>query len=117
MNWRRSRSASRKSSVSASSTIAWSCTASRSTAIARIGAGRVTVRAAVRIAGLLGLFAVLGPLHILTKALLGRSRWPRRFLAGAAWVCGARVRLEGEPIRGPTLLVPNHTSWLDILIL
>jgi len=29
---------------------------------------------------------------------------------------GARARLEGQPIRGHTLLVSNHVSWLDILV-
>ena len=73
-------------------------------------------RAALRIAGLIGLFAVLAPLHIATKALAGQSRWPRRFLAAAAWIVGARVRIRGAPIRGHTLLVSNHVSWLDILV-
>ena len=74
-------------------------------------------RAALRIAGLLGLFAMIGPIHVVTKALLGRSPWPRRFLATAARICGARVRTEDEPLRSHTLLVANHTSWLDILLL
>ena len=73
--------------------------------------------AAARIAGLVVLFAVLGPIHVATKLLFRRSLWPRRFLATAAWICGARVSLEGAPIRGHMLLVGNHTSWLDILIL
>ena len=30
---------------------------------------------------------------------------------------GARVTTRGEPIQGHTLLVGNHVSWLDILIL
>jgi 1-acyl-sn-glycerol-3-phosphate acyltransferase len=75
------------------------------------------MRAALRIAGLVGLFAIVGPIHILTKAIFGRSRWPRRFLAVAARICGARVRIQGEPLRAHSLLVANHTSWLDILIL
>jgi len=78
---------------------------------------RLTVRAGLRIAGLVALFAVVGPIHIVTKALLGRSGWPRRFLAAAARICGMRVRTEGEPVRARTLLIANHTSWLDILIL
>src|SRR5947209_19426127 len=77
----------------------------------------MSIRAGLRIAGLIGLFAVIGPVHILAKALLGRSPWPRRFLAAAAWICGARVRSKGEPLRPHCLLVANHTSWLDILIL
>jgi 1-acyl-sn-glycerol-3-phosphate acyltransferase len=52
-----------------------------------------------------------------TKTLLGRSRWPRYFLARAASICGARVQLEGVDIRGHTLLLSNHLSWLDIVVL
>ena len=77
----------------------------------------MNARAALRIAGLIGLFAVIGPIHVATKAMLGRSRWPPRFLAAAAWICGARVRLAGRPLDKHSLLVANHTSWLDILIL
>ena len=77
----------------------------------------MNARAALRIAGLVGLFAVLGPIHILTKALLGRSPWPSRFLAAAAWIVGARARMSGPPIEGHTLLVSNHVSWIDILVL
>lgn len=46
-----------------------------------------------------------------------RSLWPRRFLAAAAWIIGARVRVEGAKIAPHTLLVSNHVSWLDILVL
>jgi 1-acyl-sn-glycerol-3-phosphate acyltransferase len=60
---------------------------------------------------------VLAPIHIVTKAMLGRSPWPPRFLAAAAWIAGARVRVEGRKIRPHTLLVSNHVSWLDILVL
>lgn len=74
-------------------------------------------RALARIAGLVGLFAILGPIHIVTKALIGRSHWPPRFLAASAWIVGARVKLHGAPVRGHTLLVSNHVSWLDILVL
>jgi lyso-ornithine lipid O-acyltransferase len=77
----------------------------------------MNVRAALRVGGLLGLFAVIGPIHIVSRTMLGRSPWPRRFLAAAARICGVRVRIEGEPLRPHTLLIANHTSWLDILIL
>lgn len=64
------------------------------------------------------LFAIIGPIHIVTKLLTGgRSPWPQWFLAAAAWIIGARVTLEGRKIRGHTLLVSNHVSWLDILVL
>jgi 1-acyl-sn-glycerol-3-phosphate acyltransferase len=77
----------------------------------------MTARAALRIAGLIGLFALLGPIHVVTKGLFGRSRWPQRFLRCAAWIVGARPRLHGTPIRGHTLLISNHVSWLDILVM
>jgi 1-acyl-sn-glycerol-3-phosphate acyltransferase len=77
----------------------------------------VTARAALRIAGLLLLFAGCAPIHLATKLLLGRSPWPRRFLAAAAWICGARVRTVGRPAERHTLLLANHSSWLDIMIL
>src|SRR4051812_368409 len=103
--------------ASAWSTIAWSFTASRSIATDRLAAPRLNARALTRIAGLAGLFALLAPIHIVTKAALGRSAWPQRFLAAAGWIVGARARCDGEPIRGHTLLVSNHVSWLDILVL
>lgn len=73
--------------------------------------------AAGRIAALVLLFLVCAPLHMATKALFGRSGWPRRFLAAAASLCGARVRVTGAPVAPHTLLVCNHTSWLDIPVL
>ncbi len=62
------------------------------------------------------LFLACAPLHLASKLIGGRSRWPRRFLAATARLAGARVRVEGAPIRGHTLLVINHVSWLDIVI-
>jgi 1-acyl-sn-glycerol-3-phosphate acyltransferase len=77
----------------------------------------VNARAALRIAGLLLLFGLVTPIHLLTKLLFGRSPWPSRFLAAAAWIIGARVRLDGAPVAAHSLLIANHTSWLDILVL
>lgn len=71
----------------------------------------------MRIAAIAGLFAVCAPLHILTKLLFGRSFWPSWFLGTVAWLAGARVKVSGAPIRPHSLLIANHTSWLDILIL
>jgi lyso-ornithine lipid O-acyltransferase len=48
---------------------------------------------------------------------VGRSPWPPRFLAAAGWILGLRVRVKGRKPGRHTLLVSNHTSWLDILIL
>jgi lyso-ornithine lipid O-acyltransferase len=54
---------------------------------------------------------------LLSKALSRSSAWPSRFLAASAWIIGARVRVVGEAVRPHTLLVANHQSWLDILVL
>lgn len=77
----------------------------------------MNLRAAGRIAALVLLFAVCAPVHIATKLLFGRSGWPSRFLAAAGWICGARVRRLGRPAQDRCLLVCNHVSWLDILVL
>ena len=49
--------------------------------------------------------------------LFGRSPVPSLFLAGTARICGARVRIEGQPLDPHSLLITNHVSWLDILVL
>lgn len=77
----------------------------------------MTLRAALRIAGLISLFFLCAPPHFLSKLMLGRSGWPPRFLAAAARISGARVRVEGAPVGPHSLLIVNHLSWLDILIL
>ena len=73
--------------------------------------------AAARIVALVILFLVCVPIHLVTKLVRRRSFWPWRFLAMSAWICGARVRVTGRWFRPHTLLVCNHTSWLDILVL
>ncbi len=54
--------------------------------------------------------------HLVAR-LFGRSPWPRRFLAGCAAICGVDVRVEGELANSHSLLLANHTSWLDIMVL
>jgi 1-acyl-sn-glycerol-3-phosphate acyltransferase len=71
----------------------------------------------LRLAGLAGLFLTYVPPHLLSKLLLGRSRWPRRFLRHAGLIAGVRPQLEGESLAPHTLVIANHTSWLDILVL
>lgn len=47
----------------------------------------------------------------------GSTVWARRFLAWCGWLCGVDVRIRGR-LAGPrTLLLANHTSWLDIPVL
>ena len=74
-------------------------------------------RAGLRIVLLVLLLAIVGPIHIVTKLLFGKSPWPPRFLGAAAWIIGARARLSGRRPGPHTLLISNHVNWLDILIL
>ena len=62
------------------------------------------------------LLAAVAPIHIVTKRIFRRSPWPYRFLSAAAWIIGVRVTVSGRRPGRHTLLVANHTSWLDILI-
>jgi 1-acyl-sn-glycerol-3-phosphate acyltransferase len=77
----------------------------------------VAVRAWSRIAALIGLILLCLLPHLLSR-LIGRdSRWPRRFQAGAARLCGLKVEVAGQPLRQDVFFVANHISWLDILVL
>ena len=87
---------------------------SLSTAAAEQPSSRL--RAYRRLAGLLLLFAVCAPLHLISRAF-GHSSWPRRFLKWVAVLSGADFRCEGRPASRGTLLLANHVSWLDIPIL
>ncbi|HEU0310924.1 MAG TPA: 1-acyl-sn-glycerol-3-phosphate acyltransferase [Sphingomicrobium sp.] len=71
----------------------------------------------LRITGLVCLFLTVAPIHILSKWLWGKSPWPSRFLMASAWIAGVRPRIDGPPLASHTLVIANHTSWLDILIL
>jgi 1-acyl-sn-glycerol-3-phosphate acyltransferase len=63
------------------------------------------------------LFAVVAPVHIITRLLLGRSRWPAWFLRASGWIVGLRARIAGRRPGRHTLIVANHTSWMDIVLL
>lgn len=71
----------------------------------------------LRLAGLVGLFLAYVPPHLLSKWTLGRSGWPSRFLRHAGLIAGVRPRIEGPRLEPHTLVIANHTSWLDILLL
>lgn len=71
----------------------------------------------LRLAGLVGLFLAYVPPHLLSNRLLGRSSWPPRFLRHAGLIAGVRPRIEGPRLKPHTLVIANHTSWLDILLL
>jgi 1-acyl-sn-glycerol-3-phosphate acyltransferase len=76
----------------------------------------VSARAVARIAAVVLLFAVTAPAHLIWKLVLGRSPVPPWFLGVVAWIIGARIRVTGASIQSHSLLVCNHTSWIDILV-
>lgn len=65
---------------------------------------------------LLSIFALV-PLHYLWRLVGARSPWPTLFLWWVGRVAGLKVRIEGKPLKRDVLLVANHASWLDILLL
>ncbi|MDQ3074262.1 MAG: 1-acyl-sn-glycerol-3-phosphate acyltransferase [Pseudomonadota bacterium] len=74
-------------------------------------------RAFARIARLVLLFLTYLPLHLIARRGGRSSPWPRRFLGRAAYIAGARIELDGPSLAPHSLIIANHTSWLDILIL
>ena len=74
------------------------------------------LRAWRRLAGLILLFLLCVPPHLIARAF-GRSLWPRRFLRGVAWISGVDVRCDGGAASRGTLLLANHVSWLDIPVM
>ena len=70
----------------------------------------------MRVAALLLWLGFCVPMHLLSRAF-GTSGWARRFLRGVAWIIGARIRCEGLPLGRHSLIIANHTSWVDIPVL
>ena len=75
------------------------------------------VRYWARIGGLVLLLLLCVPSHLLMHALTGKSRWPRRFLGAAGWLCGVKVQVAGRPLTRDVFFIANHVSWMDILAL
>ena len=75
------------------------------------------IRIGLRLLALIAALAIGLLLHASWVGIGARSIWPRRFLAAAAWIVGARVRVRGHPPSGNALIVANHCGWLDILVL
>jgi 1-acyl-sn-glycerol-3-phosphate acyltransferase len=86
-------------------------------ALPGVGPSSSRWRAYGRIAGLGILFLACLPPHLVARRGGRLSPWPRRFLRGAARIAGLRVAVEGHPLAPHSLLLANHSSWLDILVL
>ncbi len=64
---------------------------------------------------LVTLLPVFDPVRIGGEPLAHRAI--RAWSAGLMRIFGFRLHRYGEPLRGPTLFVANHVSWVDIEIL
>ena len=74
---------------------------------------RLRLRIATIVAGLLFYL----PLHYAWRLFGRRSPWPRAFLAWVGRSAGMRLRVVGTPLRSRVLIVSNHVSWLDIMLI
>ncbi len=75
------------------------------------------LRLVLRLATCAALLAVMLPLHGAYRLLRLPSPCPRRFLGLSARIMGARVRVVGRPLLRDVVILANHLSWLDILLL
>lgn len=66
---------------------------------------------------LIALIVIFVPLHYLYRVVAYGSPFPMWFLRYAAWVSGARVKIEGTHLKRDVFYIANHVSWMDILSL
>jgi 1-acyl-sn-glycerol-3-phosphate acyltransferase len=71
----------------------------------------------LRIAAVILLFIACAPIHLAMRLLLGRSPVPPWFLGSVAWLIGVRIVVRGARVKPHSLLICNHTSWIDILVM
>lgn len=62
---------------------------------------------------------VMALLQKITSSPMGsqRQRWARWWMRGLLRILPVRVRCHGKPSSGTRLLVSNHVSWLDIIVI
>ncbi len=75
------------------------------------------VRLAIRLAALILALLIALPLHGTWRLFRQRSPWPPRFLGLVARIVGARPRIIGTPLTHHVVIIANHLSWIDILLL
>jgi lyso-ornithine lipid O-acyltransferase len=76
-----------------------------------------TLRAAVILAAFLAITLILIPFQwlLVTLRLPLRRTFPHRYHRMVAHLFGIRVRVVGTPPKSATLILANHSSWLDIV--
>lgn len=75
------------------------------------------VRVGFRLTALVVALAGALLLHGAWRAVRAPSPWPPRFLGLVARIVGAQARTVGVPLQRDGLVVSNHLSWIDILVL
>ncbi len=75
------------------------------------------IRAGLRLIALAALLLALLPVHGLWRLARRPSPWPRRFLGMCARIVGARPVTMGTPLPRDVVILANHLSWIDILLL
>ncbi|MFM5886423.1 MAG: lysophospholipid acyltransferase family protein [Novosphingobium sp.] len=75
---------------------------------------RAWARVTLRLAAMAALLAVCIPFYYVCVILRIANPWPRVFLGGVATIAGVVVRTTGTKPRGPTFMIANHVSWIDI---
>ncbi len=61
--------------------------------------------------------AVAVALHLLWRTFRLPSPWPRLLLGTVGRIAGARVRTIGTPLRRDVIILANHVSWIDVLVI
>jgi len=76
-----------------------------------------TLRAAIVLAAFLAITLLLIPFQwlLVTLRLPLRRTFPHRYHRMVAHLFGIRVRVVGTPPKRATLILANHSSWLDIV--
>lgn len=75
------------------------------------------MRLKLRIAAIFAVLLFYLPLHYAWRLFGRRSPWPRAFLRQVGRIAGMRLRVVGTPRRSHVLIVSNHVSWLDIMLI
>ena len=72
----------------------------------------------VKAARLIG-HVLLGLVLMPSVPLIGKRSWAlvRWWHGRMLRVLNVKLEVEGEPVAGPALIVANHSSWLDIIVL
>lgn len=75
------------------------------------------LRVTMRMFAMVALLLACIPLYYLHRLLGLHNPWPRLFLSGVTRIAGIAVSVEGHRPVGPSFLIANHVSWIDIPVI